>query len=134
MKFVKSLPILFPIIASTGITGLASDDAETLIQVYVEAVGGKAAIDQVHTQVTKGTFALPDMGIYAPFEMYVEPPDKSFMVINFSEVSPASNGVNGDVAWQDNPMTGPQILTGESRRSALRSVAIEPLLRWKQYL
>lgn len=133
MKFVKSFPLLLIVVTSTAATGLGADTAEALISRYIDAIGGQAAIERIQTQVTKGTFTLPDMGISARFETYVQPPDRSYMFINFSEVAPASNGVNGDVAWQIHPMTGPQILAGEDRLAALRGAEIEPLLHWKKY-
>ncbi len=133
MKVTKSLPLSLFLLITISVPCLAAEDAQTVINQYIEAIGGRAAIEKVRTQVTKGTFALPDMGIYAPFETCLEPPDKSYMYINFSEAAPASNGVNGDIAWQIHPMSGPQILTGEDRLAALRGAEIDPLVDWKKY-
>ena len=126
----SSLVLLFTIAV---VPCFGADDAQTVISQYIEAIGGRTAIEKVQTQVTKGTFALPEMGIYAPFETYLEPPDKSYMHIDFTDVSPASNGVNGEIAWQIHPMTGAQILRGEDRLAALRGAEIDPLVDWKKY-
>jgi hypothetical protein len=133
MKVTKSLPSSLFLLFAIAAPCFAAEDAQTVISRYIEAIGGRAAIEKVRTQVTKGTFALPEMGIYAPFETYLEPPDKSYMHIDFTDVSPASNGVNGDIAWQIHPMTGAQILKGEDRLAALRGAEIDPLVDWKKY-
>ena len=89
----------------------AADDADTVIGRYLEAMGGKAALAKVQSRVIKGTFNMPDMGMSAKMEVYTLRPDKYLSFINFMEVSPAYSGVNGDVAWEINPMTGPRIFT-----------------------
>lgn len=123
--------------AAIGLVGLTSPvwaiDAETVIQQYLDAIGGKAALEKIKTRVIKGTFALPDMGIYASFESYTKPPDKYRLIIDFAEMGSAQNGVNGDVVWTINPMTGPRILTGGERLAALRQAQVDAFLNWKQF-
>jgi len=108
-------------------------DAETIIQRYLDAVGGREAIEKIHSRVAKGTFAMADMGMYAPFESYIRTPDRYRFRLDFAGMGSAENGVNGDIAWQTNPMAGPRILSGSERLAALQQARIEPLLNWRDF-
>ena len=110
----------------------AADDADAVINSYLEAIGGKAAMAKIHSRVVKGTFSMPDMGMSGDMEVYTQTPDKYRANIELGGMPPSSNGVNGDVAWDLNPMTGPRILQGAERDVRMRQTRIDPLLDWKQ--
>lgn len=114
-------------------TGYGADDgAEKILDRYADAIGGKARLEQVKSTVIKGTFSLPDMGMYAAMESYTVTPDKSFLKIDLGDFGTATNGVNGDVVWDINPMTGPRILTGGERLARLRQVQVDAFANWKE--
>ena len=120
------------IIALLCVTGYAADDgAAKVLDRYTEAIGGKAKLAQIKSSVVKGTFSLPDMGMYAPMETYNVIPDKSFTKIEIGEFGTAMNGVNGDVVWDINPMTGPRLLTGGERLGRLRQAQADQFAGWK---
>jgi hypothetical protein len=81
----------------------------------------------------KGEFSMPDMGIYASLELYVQSPDKVLMRIDLAEYGEVKNGVNGDIAWDINPMMGPRLLQGGEKQAALRRAAINEFLHWRKY-
>lgn len=105
--------------------------ADEVIEKYLTATGGRGALEKIQTRVMKGTFAMPDMGMYAPMEMWVQDPDKVFTTIEIAGMGSASSGVNGDVAWEINPMVGARVLQGADRANALVQARIEPLLHWR---
>lgn len=111
----------------------AADDAESVINAYLEAMGGKAALADVHSRVVKGTFSMPDMGMSGEMEVYTQEPDKYRSNVELSGMPPATSGVNGDIVWEVNPMAGPRILQGAERRARLRQARIDPLVDWKQF-
>lgn len=106
--------------------------ADEVIEKYLAASGGRDALSKMQSRIMKGTFAMPDMGMYAPMEMYTQSPDKSFSYIEIAGMGSASNGVNGEVAWEINPMVGARILLGPERGAALLQARIEPMLDWKK--
>ena len=108
-------------------------EAERIIEDYLRAVGGRSALEAVGSRVIKGTFAMPDMGMYAPIEIHVRPPDMALVSIDIAEVGGASNGVNGDVVWEINPMAGPRVLRGGDRLAGLRQAEVDPLLNWRKH-
>ncbi len=111
----------------------AEGDAERVIEDYLRAVGGRSSLEAVQSRVIRGSFAMPDMGIYAPIEIFVKPPDKALVSIDIAEVGGASNGVNGEVVWEINPMVGPRLLRGGDRLAGLRQAEIDPVLNWKTH-
>jgi hypothetical protein len=111
---------------------VAQDTVDQVVDRYLKATGGREKISGIRTQVAKGEFSMPDMGMYAPIELYIEKPNKLLMMIDIVEVGGVSNGVNGDTAWEINPMTGPRILEGGEKSAALRNAQIDPLLNWEE--
>ncbi len=113
-------------------TGHAAEgEAAKILDRYADTVGGMAKLKQVKSTVIKGTFSLPDMGMYAPMESYTVTPDRSFMKIDIGEFGTVMNGVNGDVVWDINPMTGPRILTGGERLARIRQAQVDQFANWK---
>jgi len=110
----------------------AQESADTVLQQYIEAVGGKAALEKIKNRVIKGSFSIPDMGMYAQIEMYIAPPDKAATFIDLGSFGSASNGVNGDVVWEINPMIGARILSGADRLAGLRQAQLDPMLNWQK--
>lgn len=110
----------------------AADDADTVINRYLQAIGGKAALTKVHSRVMKGSFNMPAMGMTAKMEIYIQPPDKYLSFIDFEGMSPAYSGVNGDTAWEINPMGGPRLFSGAEKMANLRRAQIDPLLNWNK--
>jgi hypothetical protein len=110
----------------------AAQSAEDVIEKYLQASGGRDALSGIQTRIMKGTFAMPDMGMYAPIQIYTQAPDKSLTYIEIPGMGSASNGVNGEVAWEVNPMVGARVLRGPDRVDALLQARIEPLLEWKK--
>ncbi len=113
-------------------TVVSAQTVDEIIEKSLAALGGRAALEKVHSRVMKGTFALPDMGMYAPMEMYSQEPDKVFTWIEIAGMGAATSGVNGNVAWEINPMVGARVLQGPERANALVQARIEPLLHWKE--
>lgn len=126
-RFLVLLLILFV----AGTTGWAQT-ADEVIAKYLDAIGGKEAVDKLKSQVVRGTFSLPDMGMEAPFESYVVLPDKSRFTVDMANFGGASSGQNGDVVWDINPMMGPRILEGEEREASLRRSQIVEFAHWKE--
>lgn len=115
----------------SGAADLPSVD--DVIAKYVKAVGGKDAIGKVKTRVMKGKFSLPDMGMEAPMEIYLQPPNMYNMVNVEAMGIVIEFGVSGDVVWQVNPMEGNSIVEGAQKGELLRQASLEPLAEWKKH-
>ncbi|MFL6215809.1 MAG: hypothetical protein ACJ74J_18140 [Blastocatellia bacterium] len=86
--------------------------AEQIVNKYVQALGGKAAIEKITSRQATGTFELPAMGVSAPVTMYSKAPNKTVLTIDITGFGVIQRGYNGTVGWEVNPQTGNRELSG----------------------
>jgi photosynthetic reaction center cytochrome c subunit len=85
---------------------------ESILDKYVQALGGAAAIDKVNSRVQKGTITVG--GKATPIEVYSEAPDKRISIVHMpdGESVTAFNGKEGWLALGTRPpreMHGPEL-------------------------
>lgn len=106
--------------------------AQELIDKYIEAIGGRAAVEGIESRVTKGVFALVDMGMSAGYENYVQPPNV-YNAVNLEGMGSVLTGIKDGVAWESHFMNGDSILEGDKKTDAERNAVIETLLEWEKW-
>lgn len=107
--------------------------ADEVIEKYLAAIGGRAAIEKLQNRSMKASFSMPDMGVQTEMVFYVQPPDKTYSELDVPGFGMVTSGMNGDVAWSDNPMTGPRLLSGSEKEAALRQSSMDILVDWKRF-
>lgn len=102
--------------------------AEDVINKYRDAVGAKDA--DFKNRVTKGTFALPDMGMSGSTTNYQAPPNMLNVIVldAFGEVK---RGITDGVAWSIDPMQGARILEGPEAASMENQNEFDQFANWK---
>jgi len=90
----------------------ALPSADQVLDKYVKAIGGKAALEKLTSRVSKGTFEMDQLPGPAAEEIYAKAPNKQYMVTDLSSFGQARRGFNGAVGWEDNPQTGMRDITG----------------------
>jgi hypothetical protein len=70
---------------------------EQVLDKYVEAIGGKAALEKLSTRVVKGSRVNAD-GSVVPTEVYQKAPDKVFIAVTYPNIS-YYTAFNGADAW-----------------------------------
>lgn len=134
----RTLGVAFVFLA--GVTGaglaLAQDanlpKAETILDQYVEAMGGRAAYDKLNNRVTKMTMSLPAQGLTISTTMYATRPDKTYVASEAEMFGKMESGTNGDIVWASNMMTGPQIKEGAERALTLRGAFFDSVAGWQK--
>ena len=87
--------------------------AQSVIDRYIEAIGGRKAL-QAHSSVAgKGTLSIPANGLTGTVEVYAARPNKTFTKTTIAGVGEITEGFDGTTAWSINPMTGAMLATGE---------------------
>ena len=106
--------------------------AEDLFAKHATAIGGDA-LGKVKNMAAEFTFSMPTMGLETNGAAYLEIPDKTYSMIKLVAMGSPDfeSGVNGDVAWQNNPQMGFRVLDGNERRMALRGGWLDPFAGWK---
>ena len=104
---------------------------EELFAKHAAAIGGDA-VEEVKNMAAEFTFSMPAMGVSTNGESYMERPDKTYSMISLVSMggSDFESGVNGDIAWQNNPQMGLRLLEGNEKRMALRGAWLDPFAGW----
>ena len=66
-------------------------------------------------------------------EQYMQSPDKSLIVMEFTGMGTATSGLNGKIGWQNDQMMGPRLLEGDQLSSMIRETDTSSVLKPEQY-
>jgi zinc protease len=116
---------------STPAASPATPALDDVLAHYVEALGGKAALEKVATSSEKGTFEAPDFGASGPIEIYAKTGDKYAMSIDISGYGMVRRGYDGTSGWSDEPQGGLRDLAGDELADMRRGAAFNAPLRLK---
>lgn len=93
----------------------ADEAAPTIDQIldkYVAALGGKAAIEKVSSRITTGTMDIPVANISGSFKTQSKAPNMSSLSADLPGFGVLTQGFDGSVAWENNPIQGLRERTG----------------------
>lgn len=110
----------------------AMPTVDQVLDKYVQAIGGKAAVQKQTSRVSKGTFSLPAMGLDAPIIIYAKAPNKSAFVIDIPGIGAVQQGYNGAVAWSIDPQSGARDVTGVELAAVKREAEFYADLKFKE--
>ena len=105
--------------------------AETVLDDYVTATGGKAAYEKLKNRVAKGTIEVTGAGIKGTIEIKQAPPAKMNTVVDLGQLGKTIQGTNGEVAWDETAITGNRVLEGEEKEAMIRQAAFDSEIHWK---
>jgi hypothetical protein len=118
--------------AKTAKETAAEPTVDQILDKYVQAIGGRQAMEKVTSRVTKGTFELSAMGLKGEIEIYAKAPNKSLSVQNVSGVGEILDGYDGKVAWSKNPMMGLREKSGAELAAIARASDIHAPIKTRQ--
>lgn len=105
--------------------------ADTILDKYIEATGGKAAYQKHHSEIEKSTLQLAAMGVNASVVSYRAEGDKSLMETDLGGFGKSRDGSDGKVFWSLNSMTGPHVKDGVEKAQAMISAKFNAELNWR---
>ena len=91
--------------------GLPSVDQ--ILDKYVQAIGGKAAVQRLTSMVMKGTFEVPTFGASGTIERYSKAPNKFAIVVEIGGFGTVQQAFNGTAGWSQDPQNGMRDLAGK---------------------
>src|SRR5262245_7918637 len=74
---------------------------EQILDKYVQAIGGKAAVQALTSRVTKGSITAPSFGAKGTIEIYAKAANKQLTEIVAPFLGTLRTGFNGTVAWEE---------------------------------
>src|SRR6266508_2247239 len=105
--------------------------ADEVLDKYVEALGGKAAVEKLTSRVMKGDFELTTMGVTSVAEIYAKAPNKWLLTINVPGFGLVQQGYDGASGWAQDPQTGLRDLRGGELEDVKRSAEFNQPLKLK---
>ncbi len=105
--------------------------AETIMDRFVEATGGKAAYAAKRTTTIKGTIEMAPMNLKGTVTIYKSEPNLALTEMELGSMGKVKEGFDGKVAWAYSAMQGPQIKTGEEKDLAERGARFHTE-NWKE--
>ena len=116
-----------------GLAAAAPDGSgRDALKRYIDAVGGAAAVDAVHSFAVDGTYRLDSAGLEGTITLRFQRPDKLLFRVEIEGFGKLENGFDGEVAWRLDPRTGPSVLEGEeadaTRKWLARGFSLLPSL------
>lgn len=130
--------VLAPLLAlvglalATGTATAAEPTAEALLDGYVEAMGGKAAMEKIDNRVTHGKMEMAAQGIEMTLTLYSARPNLSYVLVESEMVGKIEKGSDGEVYWEMSAMMGPQVKEGQERIDYLRDSVFDKWLHWRE--
>src|SRR5262245_62496693 len=118
--------------ADTAKATTAEPTTDQILDNYVQAIGGRQAVEKITSRVTKGTFEISTMGLKGEIEVYAKAPNKTLRVQNLSGVGEILDGYDGKIAWSQNPMMGLREKDGAELAAVVRASDINASLRPRQ--
>lgn len=113
--------------------GRAQDlpSGEQLMEKYIEATGGRAAHENVKSNMSEGTFEMPAMGIKGTIKLWQAAPNLMYTEVDIEGFGKSVEGSTGEVVWENSSMMGPRVKTGEERDIGLRAATLHADLKWR---
>ena len=103
---------------------------DQILDKYVQAIGGKAAIEKLTSQIMKGSLVAP--GGSAPIEIYEKAPNKFLIIINSPASGVSRNGFNGAAAWSQNSQRGVREMSGPEVENFKREYDLHKEIKLKE--
>jgi outer membrane lipoprotein-sorting protein len=80
---------------------------DAVLEKYVKAIGGKAALLKINSRFSKGTFEISSLaGVKGTLEVYEKAPNKQIATLTIPGVGTQAEGFDGTLAWALEPDSG----------------------------
>ncbi len=104
---------------------------DQILDKYVEALGGKTAIEKLTSRESKGKLEVAEMGAGGTITLLAKTPDKILLTIDVEGFGVIQQACNGDVAWANDPMRGLRDVSGAELAAQKRAALFHRELKMK---
>lgn len=85
---------------------------EAILEKYVKALGGRAALARIDTRIMRGTIRLSVTDAPGKFESYTKAPNKSLVMIDAPGLGQFIKASDGRDGWMQTPFGGSHLMAG----------------------
>jgi hypothetical protein len=104
-------------------------EAGTLVERYVELIGGREGILSRPFIRSTGQFQLPAMGVSGELEVYQGYPGRNAVRVSIPGLGEIRSGFDGAVGWSLDPMQGPRVMEGRELEQTREEASFASTLR-----
>lgn len=122
------------LIAAEARAQAATPSAETVLDNYVKAVGGKEAFDKLSTRATKGRIEIAGAGVSMTLSAWAARPNKIRTIVESDVVGRIERGFDGTVGWELSTTGGPRVIEGAQLDDMARDSRLEGLVAWREWV
>lgn len=129
--------LIAPVLAALAPLAPASargDDlpkAETVLEDYVKATGGKAAYEKLRNRTVKGTIELAGAAVKGSITFIQAAPDKMIVATEIGEIR-ITQGTDGKAAWAVSTILGDRLIEGAEKDQLIGEAVFNEEIRWKE--
>ena len=106
--------------------------AASLLDAFVEKIGGRAAFDKIVNRRTTSTMTLSMLPAPAEVTTILTKAGPFRVVVNSQAIGKVEYGSDGLTVWEINPMSGPQIKEGLERKRFQCLYGLDLPMRWRE--
>jgi hypothetical protein len=106
--------------------------AETILDRFVEATGGKAAYEKRKSDIATGTVDFVANGMKGTVAIYSDASNNNYTVIDLEGVGKIEQGVYNGQAWESSALQGTRLKEGAEKADALREATYNEPLHWRE--
>jgi len=128
LRLAASVLLLASASAAAQTAGPSVDD---ILNHYIRALGGKAAIQKLTSRVGKGTITITGAGIEGTLQAWMMYPNKLLAVIELPGIGTLRQGFDGTLGWAQDPQGELRVVTGAELADLRRSATFDRALRMK---
>ena len=92
----------------------ALPSAREVIDRFIKATGGAAALNAIKSIRGRGTIAMPLQQLTGDFEMMAARPNKSLIKVTIAGIGSVEEGYDGKHGWSIDPISGPSLVAGKA--------------------
>ncbi len=106
--------------------------AESVLDRYVEATGGKAAHEKLTNRVTHGIVQIAAIKLSGKATIYEAAPNKNYTAIEIQGLGTMEHGCDGKNSWERNPFEGTRLHTGQEKEHHLANALFNGDVHWRK--
>jgi len=130
----RFLALSVTVLATPGLAAQARPTGTQLYDRYIEASGGRAAMQGMTSRHVWGRFEVPSQGMGGPIEIFSAAPSRLLTKIEIPGFGSSASGFDGEVGWVLNAAMGPMLLDGLALDQMKQQADMEGVLHPDRYV
>lgn len=106
--------------------------ADTVLEQYLEATGGRAAYEKIKNRTFSANIELAGAGLKGTIKATQAEPNRMVVVTEFGPIGKNVEGTDGQSAWVLSPILGDRVIEGEEKEAFLFRAIFHKDTRWKE--